>query len=141
MAERVASRTTENGTTLVLERRKTDFDWPDHPNAKYEYYVKKAGGGRVSEDFPTKEQGMRDLRESVKDFERAAELEEQESGRSRSGGMAGLFGGGGGGQPSMPAFGGGMGGGSGGPMLPGFGMAPEDDDDDEDSSGGFAWMP
>ena len=127
MAETVASRTTEYGTTLVLKRRPTSkFD------GQYEYYVTEQGSNSAIDRLePTKKDGMRQLRESVESYELATEKEE-------SGGMSlGLGGSGGGGffgmeesnGASLPDFG--MGGEDDSqPYIPGFGMEESDDEND-----------
>lgn len=120
MAERIASRTTDTGETLVLKRRKSD-----RFGSEYEYFVTEAGSNsRIDRYEPTRQKGMEQLREAVGNYERAAKSKTQ-----RGGGLTFGFGGGGGGQPQMPDFSGGAGG---MPMLPGFGMDQSDDDDDDD---------
>lgn len=113
--ERVASRTTKNGQTLVLKRRKSDrFE-----GAPYEYFVTEAGSQKRTDRFErTKKEGMRQLHEAVKDYEA---LDDREG---SNGGLGGLFGGSSdGGGPQLPDFG--MGGG-GEPQVPDLG--PGDDD-------------
>lgn len=119
MAERVASRTTENGTTLVLKRRKSNrFN-----RSKYEYYVtEKGSNSRVGQYEGSQVDGMNQLKATKRQYESA------ESGKSRSTG----------GGPSLPGFGGG--GGGGGPMLPGFGMGSTDEGEEEDDEFRFPWM-
>jgi hypothetical protein len=129
MAERVASRTTEYGTTLVLKRRPVQNRPKDSDifNGKYEYYVTEEGSNRPTDRFePTKKDGMKQLRQAVKDYEAAAE--------SNRGGGFGAFGGGG------LSLGGGSANGQ--PMMPAFGMGYEEgDDDDDDRGSAFPWMP
>jgi len=123
MAERIASRTTDTGETLVLKRRKSS-----RFGNEYEYFVTEAGSNsRIDRFEPTRKKGMDQLREAVGNYERAAKSKSKQ----RGGGFNFGFGGGGG-TPQMPDFSGGAGG---MPMLPGFGMEQKDNDDNDDERG------
>jgi len=113
--ESVASRTADDGTTLVLKRRKSDkFNGP------YEYYVtEKGSNSRMDQLEPTKRDGMEQLRETKRLYDK--------SGNSGSAGGMGI----------NLGLGDGFGTGGGMPQLPDFGMQDEEDEDDGFNFPGF----
>lgn len=117
MPEVIANRTTDNGQTLLLKRRPVrDKRKGGEFQGKYEYYVTEAGSNQPTGRFePTRQDGEKQIRQTVKDYEAAAEAD---SGYKMGGGMPGL----GGSNPGIPGLMGGM---------------NKDDDDDEDTGFNF----